>query len=322
MKKVSRHIVFIAIIFFLITSTFLDKNAEAAQEKDASRPWWGEVESGLIYDNNILQVNSNKESDVIWESSLLLSYQPKEIEWYALAVFDRYLDNSELNYAYYEIGGERVLAQDLYGGFSLNVSPTSQLDKQDPVRDPFPISLGSYGTSFFIERDTARYGAFGLNIAYTRLDYNTPFNAKDSNLFDLGPTWFYRFNTAWSFYGQYTHTLAKARRGLIPVGASQFFDDISYRANALSLLVTHMMSKKTRLRFRYKIRTMRFEPDARDTFHLGRKDKTHALYAEVKQSLLKNVLLRGRLERFMRRSNQSFVEFSENRLMLSATYQF
>ncbi len=309
------------VAFFLFGILLPDASVYAKHAKNAVYPWQGEVTSGLIHDNNILQVDNNKESDVIWESSLFLVYEPKEIEWHALAIFDRYLKNSELSYSYYEIGGQRALSQYNFGGLSLNFSPTSALDKQDPNRDLF--SLGSYGFNLFAEHDTAQFGTIAINFSYTRLNYDAPFDAKDSDLITFSPSLFYRINSAWDFFGEYSYSLGKAQRGLIPVGVNQVdFDDISYRANALSLVATHWMSEETRLRFRYKIRKKDFTTDASDTFHQGRKDTTYVLYAEVKQRLMKNVSVRGQLKRLWRKSNQAFVDFGENQLTLSATYRF
>ncbi len=320
MKKLSHQFLFIIHVFFLILTLLPVTKASANSKENKARPWWGEVETGLIYDNNILQVDNNKESDVISESSLFMAYQAKAIKWHALAILDRYLDNSELSYSYFEIGAERALSQNYYGNLSLNISPTSSIDKQDPNRPPF--SLGSYGLNLLVERDTAKFGTIGLNFAYTRLDYDPPFDAKDSTIYSLSPSLFYRINRSWHFFSEYSYSLGKARRGLIPVGLNLADDDISYKAHSLSLLTVHKLSKKTSLRFRYKIRQKRFTPDARDTFHLGRKDTTHSIYAEIKQWLMKGIVVRGRVNRVSKNSNRSFVDFDENLITLSIAYQF
>ncbi len=321
MKNTFDQPLFIFAAFFLISLLFPDAMVHAKHEKNETRPWQGEISSGLIFDNNILLVKTDKESDVIWESGLFLAYKPKEISWHTLAIYDRYLSNSELSYSYYEIGGQVALGAYQYGGFSLNFSPTSLLDKQDPNRDL--LSLGSYGFNLFAEHDTEHIGTIALNISYTRLDYSAPFDAKDSDLITLSPSLFYRITDVWDFFGEYGYSSGRARRGLIPVGFNQSaFDDISYKAHLLSLMFTHWMPEQTRLRFRYTIRKKDFITGDADTFHQGRTDRTHLLSAEIKRRVLENISIRAQVKGLWKRSNQAFVDFSGNKITLSATYQF
>lgn len=312
-------IIFAALFFGVIF--FLAPSAHATHEQNASHPWRGEVSSGFIRDSNILLVKDNKESDVIWESSLYLSYKPKAISWHVLAIFDRYLSNSELNYAYYELGAQRALGQHNYGGLSLNLSPDSLLDKQDPNRNL--LSLASHGFNLFVERDTEQFGTIGLNIRYTRFNYNTAFDAKDSDLLTIGPSIFYRITDNWDFFGEYSHASGKAKTGLIPLNfGPPVFDDISYKASSLYLVFTHWMPERTRLRFRYIIRKKDFTAGDADSFHQGRKDTTHLLSAEIKRYVFKNVSIRTQLKQLWKRSNQDFVNYSANKIALWVTYQF
>ena len=293
---------------------------QEGQTDQEERPWWGTVETGFIFDNNVLGTKAEKESDRIWESMLYLAYQPDQIKWSGRAILDRYQKNDELSYETYEIGAERLFGERDYGGIFLYLSPTAPLDKQDPNREPF--SLGSHGFTLLADRDTDRWGNIGLAFSYARLDYQAPFDAKDTDLIAFGPSLFYRIDDQWSLDIEYTYETGAAAGGTIPGDSGGVEDDISYQVNALSLKVTRLLSDKTGIRLRYKIRRKRFTADDRDPVHAGRRDTNHFFYAEIEHRLSEEFLLLGRLERIWRRSTDSFVEFNENRLAVSAAYHF
>ncbi len=305
-----------ASLLFITTSPLVAQTV-AAQGKDQVKTLWGEIETGLQYDSNILQTKNNEESDVIWESIISLAYRPDEVKWSGRAVFNQYQENDELDYSFFEIGGERPFGTQDYGSLFFNLSPTAPLDKQDPTRDPF--ELGSYGVSASFDRDTASLGNIGLALAYTKLDYESPFDAKDTDIISLGPSLFYRINDFWTFYSEYTYEWGDARTGTIPGG---FRDDISYQAHALSLKIIHPLSTKTRIRLRYRIRKKRFTTGSDDTFHADREDTNHSLYGELQHSPIKHLLLISRAEYRLRDSTDTFVEFDENRFTFSIAYQF
>lgn len=293
------------------------KKAHASHEQIDIASFWGEIETGFLYDDNIFQVKDGKESDMIWESNLSLSYLPKEIKWSARAIFDRYRKNNELNYVYYEVGMERPFGQRNYGSVVLHLSPSALLDKQDPNREPF--SLESYGFSATVDRNTDRIGNIGINFSYTRLDYGAPFNAKDTNILSLSPSLFYRMGDYWRFLAEVTYEKGDAQGGFI---LTDIPDDISYTALAASFKIVYQVRENTRLRFRYKIRKKRFSTEGADAFHKDRNDANHALYAEIQYNPVEKVSVFSRIDRLWRNSNLDFVAFNETRWMLSVAYRF
>jgi len=287
--------------------------ASPLRAQEAKTPsWWGEIETGLIFDDNILQDKTRKTSDRIWESILYMASQEEEVKWSGMAIFDRYLKNSELSYSYYQVRAERLFEDRTYGSLSLHISPSAPLDKQDPQAEPF--SLGSYGLSLLADRDIDNLGNVGLEVAYTRLEYNATFNAKDSNVFTFRPSYFYRVDEALSLVGEYSYEQGEARGGAE--------DDISYTAQSIALEAERVIGKKIDTRLRYLIRKKRFTAGRRDPIHAGRKDTNHFLLAQVFYSLRDNIRLLGQVNRLWTRSSDALVEYTENRLLLSAAYSF
>ena len=320
MYKKSTWMGFAAMTFLFTASPLWAQETET----NAIRPWWGELETGLIYDGNILQDKDQKESDIIWESIISLAYKPDVVKWSGLAIFDQYRKNTELSYSYYEVGAERPFGDRAYASLFLHVSPTAPLDKEDPNRpDRAPFSLGSHGISLSADRDSDNWGNMGFEISYTRLDYDAPFDAKDTHIITLKPSHFYRVNDLFNIFTEYSFEIGRARGGTVFGGTvNSRQDDISYNAYAFSLKLTHLVSRKTKVRLRYKIRRKRFTANADDILHDGRKDTNRLLYAQLEHNLRENIQVLGRIDRLWRRSSDSRIEFSENRLMLSAAYLF
>lgn len=179
--------------------------------------------------------------------------------------------------------------------------------------------MESSGVGASFDRDTDFLGNIGLALSYTHLDYDPPFNAKDTDVISLNPSLFFRVHTLWTIFSVYSHQVGNARTGPRPSGSH---DDISYKAQAFSIKITHRLSTKTKIRFRYKIRKKRFTTGSDDALHLGRKDTHYSIYAAVQHLLKKNLLLISRVDRLWKNSTDSFVEFNENRLMFSVSYLF
>jgi len=317
MNKKTKKSMIAVLVLCLSSFTAGEDKAFANHEPNTSKPWSGRLESGFIHDSNIFQVRGNKESDLIWESALTVSYRPNTIKWSGKGIFDRYRKNSDLDYSTYELGGEAPFGKREYGSLFFFFSPSASLDKQDPNRDPF--ALKSYGFNAAVDHDTDRFGNIGLTFFYTRLDYGAPFDAKDTDILGFGPSIFYRPNTLWHLYGEYTYEVGSARGGEIPVN---FPDDISYEAQVLSLKVTRQMTDNTNLRLRYRLRQKHFTTNGADVFHSGRRDNNHSLYTEIKYFAIEKVAVYGRVERIWRRSNDDFVSFDENRFTVSLAYAF
>jgi len=314
--------------FYLMAITLLFSAsplwAQSTGEKDPKpRDWWGEIETGLISDSNILQDKNQKESDIIWESILYVATQEGEIKWSGLAIFDRYMRNSELSYENYQLSAERLFGDRDYGQIAINISPTAPLDKQDPGAGE-PFALGSQSLRVMADHDTERLGNIGLEVAYTRLNYSAPFDPKDTNIITLRPSYFYRIDQSLSLIASYSYELGDAKGGTL----LNRQDDISYRAHSLSLEAARILSDKMDTRFRYSIRKKRFTANSSDNIHSGRKDTNHLFQAqisylpEIETQPEVNIRLFGQFERLWTTSTRSLVEYSENRLTLSVAYSF
>jgi len=310
-------IILISAFFFTTSGLIFAETGETPEKNELPKSWLGEIQTGFISDNNIFQAKNNKDSDTIWESMIFMAYQPDRIKWSGRAIFDQYQKNEELSYSFFELGAEQSLGTRDYGMLFINFSPTAPLDKEEANTDPF--ALASYGFNASLDRDTDDFGNIGISLSYTRLDYDSPFDAKDIDIISFSPSLFYRINNFWVFYGEYSYEVGKADTGTIPGG---FHDDISYKAHAFSLKMSHQLSKKASLRFRYRIRKKQFTTGNDDSLHVDRKDTNHALYGAHIYSPMKDVFLETRVDYLWKNSTDSFVEYNESRFTVTIGYQF
>lgn len=291
------------------------------EEKVETRsPWSGEIETGLAYDGNVFQEKEGAESDVLWESSLYLAYRPGQIRWSGLAAFNRYLENSELNYEFYEIGGERPFGEKNYGSLFVQLSPPAPLDKEDPS---FPlITLGTYGFTARFDRDLFPWWNTGLSFSYDRLNYSDAFDAKDTDVVKIGFPQTFRLKTGWRFLADYSVEEGFARGGTVPSGRQ---DDISYVAHAAAFQAGYQWAAPVSIRLRYRIRSKTFNtglPKETEPIHSGRRDTTHTLLAALRYQPFPNVIVRARSQLLWRDSSDPFVEFNEWIHGLSVSYLF
>ena len=290
------------------------------KEESKNPSWSGEIETGLAYDGNVFQEKEGAESDIIWESSLYLAYRPGQIRWSGLATFNRYLDNSELSYEFYELGAERPFGEKNHGNLFLQLSPPAPLDKEDPS---FPlITLGSYGFTARFDRDLSPWWNTGLSFSYDRLNYSDAFDAKDTDVVKIGFPQTFRLKTGWRFLVDYSFEEGFARGGTVPSGRP---DDISYVAHAAAFQAGYQWAAPVSIRLRYRIRSKTFNtdlPKETEPIHSGRSDTSHALLAGLRYQPFPNVVVRARSQLLWRNSSDPFVEFNEWIHGLSVSYLF
>ncbi len=314
--------------------------------EDGAQPAWsGKIETGLVFDDNILQEKDNKSSDTIWESSLFLNMQSGEAVFSALAVLNRYRKNTSLNNNFYELGISAPLSEKYYGSAFLNFSPSAPLDKEDA--DATPFELASQGFNLFIDREMP-WGEMGVFVSWTRLDYNAVFDTKDSKIVALGPSLFYILDTRWTFSADLAFERGRAAGGTIffrcPVLSEALLracrdllndegftclvalctrgDDISFRATVFSVQTHYRFSPKAQLRSRYRVRDKRFTADEDDRIHHGRRDQNHLFFIEAVYKPYSKINLAAQIEKIWTRSSDPFVAFNEQRFSFSIAYYF
>lgn len=305
-------ILFFSLFFFvhpLAAAVFDDES-----EQKSFQPWSATLETGIIFDDNVFQEKEIKQSDTILQSSLFMGYEWGEVFFSTLVITERYRDHSILDYSYYEIGMEVPLGTGSTGSFFLNMSPTAPLDKADTGP---PFELSSRGVSLFVDHEMP-WGSLGFSFAFSQLDYGRVFDAKDSKVTALGPTFFYLLNETWTVSGDATFESGRAVGGLI----GRRPDDISYRATNLSLQTRYYFSQVLNFRFRYYLRNKNFTTEV-DDIHTGRRDITQiiGLYTEIRSS--SDFIFRvGSEETWLISENNPAVEFKARRWLFSAAYSF
>lgn len=277
-------------------------------------PWFGEIETGLIYDNNIFQEKDSRESDGIWESSLFFGYQLEKVFLSGTAVFDRYLENEVLNYAFYEVGVEAPLGLSNEVSLFFSFSPTAPLDKADSGP---PFELSSRSLTLLVDHELF-WGRIGFSFSVTRLSYSEAFEAKDSKIITLGPSLFYKWDDPWTLSVAALFEKGQAAGGFI----SRQRDDISYRAGVLSLQARYELSSRLNVRLSYRVRHKRFTAEAADPIHAGRRDRYQMVLISADYALYPHIVLRPQIEESWTRSSDPFVAFKERRLSLFTTYLF
>ncbi|MFQ5543864.1 MAG: hypothetical protein ACE5FY_05885 [Nitrospiria bacterium] len=317
--------ILITLYAVLFSMTAIPSHADTPVHGDGevqkNSPWSGDFETGIEYDSNIFQAKNQRESDLIWISALYFDYLPEKIRWTGLAVRNQYLDNSELSFSFFEIGAERFFGSRDYGRFALQVSPSAPLDKDESVGPP--ISLGSIGFYTSYDRDLKPWWNTGLSISYNRINYNARFDAKDTNVVKIGFPQFLRLNKIWRFMLDYAFQTGSARTGRVPTLNGTRPDDISFRANILSLQASYLLNSSTRVRISYRHRSKTYTTNnIDDLFHIDRKDNNHQVLLGLKHRMNPKVTLRTRVKYLWRDSTDPFVEFDEVTLSVSAAYRF
>ncbi len=277
-------------------------------------PWSATLETGFIYDDNVFQEKEARTSDTVWTSRILLGYLQGEVFVSALALMDRYRDNTVLNTDFYEIGIEGPLGRRNYGSLFLNLTPTAPLDKADTGP---PFELASRGLNLLLDHELSR-GRIGFSFAFTRLDYNDAFNAKDSDITALGPTGFYIFSEDWTISGEAAFERGRAAGGF--VGDRR--DDISYRATVLSFQTRYHFSPRVNFRLKYDLRRKRFTTQTDDPLHAGRLDQNQRFRIENEWRPTPTIALRAGFEAVNLRSSRPVFAFASRRWLFSASYVF
>ncbi len=336
-------------LFFIGALLFLFPTWAAAQiyfEDDETLPRWsGEIEFGLVFDDNIFQDKENRVSDEIIESSILLNARMGETMFSALGALNRYRENKNLTHYFYEVGLETPLEDEFYFSAFLTLAPSAPLDKEDRSRQPFELSSSSI--SLYLDREMT-WGEAGVYFSWTRLNYNADFNAKDSQIMTLGPTLFYTDNVQWAVSSDLALERGEANRGTLVVqcpltseavlrtcrnllmdegftcglARCRRGDDISYRAVIFSIQIRYEVLSTVQVLMRYRFKHKRFSADESDPIHFGRRDKNHWASIEAVYKPFPNLMLRSGLEEMWTRSTDPFVEFNEKRFIFSSIVQF
>ncbi|VAX33751.1 hypothetical protein MNBD_NITROSPIRAE01-881 [hydrothermal vent metagenome] len=317
-KSLSHSFLFVSISIFSVFSFVVPVGAQVFDdepEQSLRRHWSVVLETSLIFDDNVFLEKATKQSDQVVQSGLVLGYERGDIFFSALAVIDRYRENKILDYSYYEIGMETPLDSDrTTGSIFLNFSPTAPLDTAEAGET---FELSSRGLNVFLDHEMS-WGSLGFSFAFSQLDYSRIFDAKDSKITALGPTFFYLLNEIWTLSGDATFERSRAVGGLI----GRRPDDISYRATNLSLQTRYYFSQVLNFRFRYYLRNKNFTTEV-DDIHAGRRDITQiiGLYSEIRPS--SDFIFRvGFEETWLISENNPAVEFKARRWLFSAAYSF
>jgi len=277
-------------------------------------PFSAELETGLIFDNNVFQEKDSERGDRIWTSYLQLAYEKGAVFLSALAIIDRYHDNEVLNTEFYEIGIEAPLGAATSGSLFLNLSPTAPLDKTD-LGPPF--ELDSRGLNFLLDHEMP-LGRIGFSFAFTQLNYSATFEAKDSAITALGPTFFYFLSENWTVSGDAAFERGRAAGGFI----GDRRDDISYRSTLLSIQTRYHFMAEFNLSIRYHFQKKHFTTKANDPLHTGRRDDHRLLRLTAEQRPTPNTTLRAGFEASRLNSTDPSVNFEARRWIFSAAYAF
>ncbi len=317
-KSLSHPFLFVFILIFFVFSFVVPSGAQVFDdepEQSLRRHWSVVLETSLIFDDNVFLEKVTKQSDQVVQSSLVLGYERGDIFFSVLAVIDRYRENRILDYSYYEIGMETPLGSgSTTGSLFLNFSPTAPLDTAEAGET---FELSSRGLNVLLDHEMP-WGSLGFSFAFSQLDYNKAFDAKDSQVTTLGPTFFYLLSEAWIVSGDATFERGRAEGGLI----ARRPDDISYRARNLSLQTRYYFSQALNLRLRYHLRNKHFTTKV-DDLHAGRRDTTQlvGLYSEMRP--FSGFTFRvGSEEIWLFSENNPAVEFQARRWLFSGTYSF
>lgn len=311
-------------LILLAVPTLAEEGSTSKETEKKKHTWTGEIETGLIYDSNVFQAKSKIESDLIWESAFSLAYRPRKTRWSGSAVLNRYLQIQELNYSFFEIGGERPFGEKYYGSLFLQFSPPASLDKEDPTLPT--IELGSAGFTAQIDRDLTSWWNTGLSVTYNRLDYNADFDAKDTDLVRLGLPQTFRPALSWRLSIDYAVEAGSAKGGAVPIdGEAVREDNASYRAQAGGVQISYRFGSPLTVRLRYRVRQKVFTtdlPEDVEPIHAGRRDTNHLLLIGLRYQPFPKILIRARSEYLWRNSSDSAVEFKETLYAASLAYFF
>lgn len=322
-RRLRSHILPVFLVFTAMSLSPLFVHGAVFDDTDDAPPasiFFAVLEVGFIVDDNIFQEKEAKTSDVILESSLFLVYEMNEVFVSVLAISDRYTDNDALDYSFYQVGIEGPLGTRNTGSLFLNLSPAALLDKADAGP---PFELASRGLNLLLDHEMS-WGSIGFFFSVTQLTYSVPFEAKNSDVVSLGPSFFYFLRESWVISGDAAFERGRATGGLILDRRTDSVsrDDISYRATVLSLQTRYHFSPRVNARLKYRLRRKNFTTDLNDPIHAGRWDNSHFLRIEAEVRPFSNITLRAGFEETRVFSSKPEVEFEARRWIFSVAYSF
>jgi hypothetical protein len=216
------------------------------------------------------------------------------------------------------LGLKYILIPYLFAGEE-DISTTGQ----SGIDTSLSLRLNTLSATF--DRDFSENKNIYLYVKYTHKDYNTPIAYRTAIARTFGGDLTIKWNRATTTLAGLSYETNEAEKGMRPFAASNgtFYDDFSYTAPAITLVLIEHLSSRDTLRFKvtHKSRSFTANP-SEEGLHGGRNDQINDFLVANAYKITAQWTWKLSYALYKRDSDRSYANFTENAFLTGVDFSF